>query len=76
MPLFCCNGFGNRERSDWHTSHNCRPGLLLKEEFAGVPAAKAQLEELFPEKAIDSIVEEQPLLLIENVGQAIEELRR
>ncbi|KAL3132977.1 hypothetical protein ABBQ38_006887 [Trebouxia sp. C0009 RCD-2024] len=52
-----------------------RPGLLL-EEFVGVPAAMAVLHKWFDADAIDHMVQEQPLFLIEDVEDAIGCLNR
>ena len=53
-----------------------RPALLLQEEFQAAPAARAELQRLFPEADVDRMVEGQPLLLVEDVGEAISELQR
>lgn len=53
-----------------------RPTLLLEEEFATVSAAKAGLQRIFPETNLDAMVEELPLLLIEDIDEAMDELQR
>lgn len=50
--------------------------MLLAEEFAAVPAAKEALARLFPDADIDAMVEEQPLLLVEDIELAVSELKR
>lgn len=52
-----------------------RPGLLL-EDFAGIPAAMAVLHKWFDADAIDDIVQQQPLFLVEDVEDAISSLNR
>ncbi len=53
-----------------------RPALLLSEQFQQIPAAKQALSSIFPDADVDAMVEAQPLLLIEDVEEAIGELRR
>lgn len=53
-----------------------RPSLLLAEQFADVPAAKEALLRLFPDADIDAMVEQQPLLLVEDIELAVSELKR
>ena len=50
--------------------------MLLAEEFEGVPVAKAALSRLFPDSDIDRMVEEQPLLLVEDIELALSEIKR
>lgn len=50
--------------------------MLLAEEFASVPVAKAALSRLFPDSDIDRMVEEQPLLLVEDIELALSEMKR
>lgn len=49
--------------------------MLLK-EFQGVPAAMAVLHKWFDADAIDHMVQEQPLFLVEDVEDAIASLNR
>jgi hypothetical protein len=53
-----------------------RPGLLLAEEFKAAEAAKVALMRLFPDADVDLMVEQQPLLLIEDIEIALAELTR
>lgn len=45
-------------------------------EFAGIPAARAVLHEWFDADAVDHMVQEQPLFLVEDVEDAISSLNR
>lgn len=49
---------------------------MLLEEFTSIPAAKAVLHKWFDADAIDHMVQEQPLFLIEDVEDAISSLNR
>ena len=53
-----------------------RPGLLLADEFKAAEGAKLALLELFPDADVDMMVEQQPLLLIEDIEVALAELTR
>lgn len=57
-------------------SNACRPTILLEEEFAGIPAATAVLHRWFDVDAVDHMVQEQPLFLVEDVEDAISSLNR
>ena len=61
-----------------HLPESClrRPGLLLAEEFMAAESAKAALLRLFPEADVDLMVEQQPLLLVEDIEAALAELNR
>lgn len=50
--------------------------LLRDEEFNGVPAAIDRLQELFPDADIGRMVEYQPLMLVEDLNNVMEQLRR
>lgn len=54
----------------------CRPTLVLDNEFNGIPAAMGVLQHWFEADAIDHMVQEQPLFLIEDVEDAISSLNR
>ena len=54
----------------------CRPSLLLDREFGHVRMAASKLHQIFPEADVGHLVEQQPLLLIEDVDECIEDLRR
>lgn len=45
-------------------------------EFAGVPAARAVLHKWFDADAVDCMVQQQPLFLVEDVEDAISSLNR
>ena len=49
---------------------------MLAEEFKAAEAAKAALIRLFPEADVDLMVEQQPLLLVEDIEAALAELNR
>lgn len=49
---------------------------MLEEEFSGIPAAIKVLQHWFEADAIDQMVEEQPLFLVEDVETAISSLNR
>ena len=49
---------------------------MLDEEFSGIPAAIEVLQHWFEADAIDQMVEEQPLFLVEDVATAISSLNR
>lgn len=53
-----------------------RPTLVLDNEFNGIPAAMGVLQHWFEADAIDHMVQEQPLFLIEDVEDAISSLNR
>jgi hypothetical protein len=50
--------------------------LLLDEEFAAIPAAVTRLREVFPNADICSMVETQPLMLVEDVDEILAQLKR
>ena len=49
---------------------------MLEEEFSGIPAAIEVLQQWFEAGAIDQMVEEQPLFLVEDIETAISSLNR
>ncbi|KAA6427521.1 MAG: hypothetical protein FRX49_02184 [Trebouxia sp. A1-2] len=51
-----------------------RPTLVLDEEFNGIPAAMKVLQHWFAADAIDHMVQEEPLFLVEDVESAISSL--
>ncbi|DBA70406.1 TPA: hypothetical protein ACH3X2_011820 [Trebouxia sp. C0005] len=53
-----------------------RPTLVLDEEFNGIPAAMKVLQHWFAADAIDHMVQEEPLFLVEDVESAISSLNR
>ena len=57
-------------------SCSCRPSLLLDREFGHVELAASKLHQIFPEADVGLLVEQQPLLLVEDVDECIEDLRR
>ena len=54
----------------------CRPTLVLDEEFNGIPAAMKVMQHWFAADAIDHMVQEEPLFLVEDVESAISSLNR
>ena len=55
---------------------DCRPTILLDAEFSSIPDAIAVLHRWFEADAIDLMVQEQPLFLVEDVESAISSLNR
>lgn len=53
-----------------------RPSLLLGQEFSAIATAHAKLHEMFPEGGVDRMVEQQPLLLVEDVDAIVGEIER
>lgn len=53
-----------------------RPTLVLDEEFNGIPAAMKVMQHWFAADAIDHMVQEEPLFLVEDVESAISSLNR
>lgn len=51
-----------------------RPSLLLDVEFEVIPAALQVLQDLFDTDAIDHMVQEQPLFLVEDIPRAVSHL--
>ena len=49
---------------------------MLDEGFSGIPDAIAVLQHWFEADAIDHMVEEQPLFLVEDIESAISSLNR
>lgn len=54
---------------------DCRPTLLL-DEFEAIPAALKVLHATFDPAAVDHMVQEQPLFLVEDVQGAVSSLNR
>lgn len=50
--------------------------MVLDEEFNGIPAAMKVLQHWFAADAIDHMVQEEPLFLVEDVESAISSLNR
>lgn len=50
--------------------------MLLDIEFEAIPAALQVLQDLFDPDAIDHMVQEQPLFLIEDIPRAVSHLNR
>ena len=61
---------------EWETSFNCRPELLLQEDFAEVAPAMECLHRIFPEVDVGLAVSRQPYFLIGQVDELIEELKQ
>ncbi|DBA97160.1 TPA: hypothetical protein ACH3X1_014926 [Trebouxia sp. C0004] len=53
-----------------------RPTLVLDEDFKGIPAAIKVMQHWFAADAIDHMVQEEPLFLVEDVESAISSLNR
>lgn len=58
------------------TSWQHRPSLLLDIEFDHIKKAAEKLDRVFPDTDIGHMVEQQPLLLVEDIDVAITELQR
>lgn len=52
-----------------------RPSLLL-EEFGALDARRALLDRLFGHAFVDGLVERQPILLVADIEQAVQDLKR
>ncbi len=50
--------------------------MVLDEEFNGIPAAMKVMQHWFAADAIDHMVQEEPLFLVEDVESAISSLNR
>ena len=55
---------------------NCRPELLLQEDFAEVAPAMESLHRIFPGVDVGLAVSRQPYFLIGQVDELIEELKQ
>ena len=53
-----------------------RPSLLTSQEFALIPAAVSQLRQLYSPADVERMVQQQPVLIVEDVHALLAELQR